>query len=179
MVVGCQRSLSSSPEGPGWEGSGQGLCVVGRRGRPHHDSRGLPEVLYRPLVQTWFIRKVVLSLMLLRRQETVGVSQGRFLYFVENSSVWGLHHLGWALFLFEKPQKERFVPDLGAWAFLLLCSSGAIRVQHSGRVPSACASPQLCPEPGLFARETHRTQKVGHLEDCGRDFTLASKMTRA
>lgn len=77
--------------------------MVGRRGRPPHDSRGLPEVLYRPLVQTWFIRKVVLSLMLLRRQETVGVSQRRFLYFVENSSVWGLHHLGWAL---RKEKKE-------------------------------------------------------------------------
>lgn len=85
----------------------------------------------------------------------------------------------WQLFLLEKPQKEFFVPDLGAWAFVLLCSSGAVRAQHSGRVPSACASLQPRPEPGLFARGTHRTQEVGHLEDCGRDFTLASKMTRA
>lgn len=61
--------------------------MVGRRGMLCHGSRGLPEVLNRPLVQTRFIRKVVLSLMLLRRQETVGVSQGRFLYSVENSSV--------------------------------------------------------------------------------------------
>ena len=38
----------------------------------------------------------------------------------------------WQLFLLEKPQKEFLVP-LGAWAFMLLCSSGAVHVQHGGR----------------------------------------------
>lgn len=160
--------------------------MVGRRGRLHHGSRSLPEVLYRPLVQTWFIRKVVLSQMLLRRQETVGVSQGRFLYFVsENSSVWGLHHLGWAL---RKEKKEAgncsFLRSLRKNSLSQTLEPGpsCSSVQVELFVHSAVGGCPLlgpCPEPGLSARETHRTQKVGHLEDCGRDFTLASKMTRA